>query len=310
MRIGILGLGGIGGFIGAPLAKHYSAENQEDVQLVFICRGDTKKEIEKNGLTLTSYGNILNVRPHLVSDNPQEIGVLDVLLVTTKSFSLVDAIGMYRSCLNQDSTVITLQNMVNAKEVIQNTYKNKFNVLEGCIYVASNIKAPGQIKHLGGPGKIFIGNGPMNKYEHLIKLFRTAEIDMSFEENISPVLWKKYLFVAPVAAITTAHNVTFGELLSSKSLIATLEAMMREIKILALSKGIELTEDDIQISLELLSKFPYKSKSSLQLDYENRNERTEKHYLIDYIINECEKENIQCSSYRKINELILKNKAV
>ncbi|MEK6154720.1 2-dehydropantoate 2-reductase [Flavobacteriaceae bacterium 3-367] len=301
MRIGILGIGGIGGFVGAPLAKHYYPENENDIEIIFICRGDTKEEIVKNGLTIKSRDKIENVRPHLVSDNPIEIGILDVLLVTTKSFSLIDAINSYRSCLDTHSTIITLQNMVNAKEVIiENFGNNEFNILDGCIYVASNIKKPGYVEHLGGPGKIFIGGNLLKTHEVLIKVFKDAEIDISFVKDMETVLWKKYLFVAPVAAITTAYNVTFGELLIDVELMLSLENMMYELRKLASIKGIDLSEMDIQTSIGLLSKFPYEAKSSLQLDYEKDN-LNEKYYLVDYIIEECVKENVDYPFYKLTN---------
>ena len=48
LKIGILGMGGIGGFVGAPLAKKYK---DSDTKIVFICRGKTKENIQKEGLT-------------------------------------------------------------------------------------------------------------------------------------------------------------------------------------------------------------------------------------------------------------------
>ncbi len=304
MKIGILGLGGIGGFIGAPLAKHYK-ENSSEVEVVFICRGEIKTSIEAEGLKFTSGSKTEKIFPHLVSDDPKRIGKLDFLLVTTKSYSLVDAIKNYKECLANNSTIITLQNMVNAKELIESRTNTSFNILEGCIYVASNINSPGHVTHLGGPGKIFIGGKEKNKlYESFVSALVTAGVNIMFQKDIKPILWKKYLFVAPVAAVTTAYDVTFGELLENNSLQQILRNMMRELQKLALKKGITLTSNDIETSIDLLSKFPYQAKSSLQLDYENSNPG-EKQYLVDYVIEVCKKEGIQCPVYNQTNKLIL-----
>ncbi len=303
MKIGILGIGGIGGFIGAPLAKYYS-NSPSKAEVIFICRGKAKSTIESNGLTFTSGNQTETVFPHLVTDNPEHIGKLDFLIVTTKSYSLIDAIKHYKDCLDPHSTIITLQNMVNARELIENQIDTNYDILEGCIYVASNLNLPGEVKHLGGPGKIFIG-GLENKkpYQLFVETLNEAGIDITFQEEISTILWKKYLFVAPVAAITTAYDVTFGELLENKSLMLILEDMMKELRKLATSKGIKLTNKDIETALGLLSKFPFESKSSLQIDYE-QSKPNEKEFLLNYIIEECIKEEIHCPTYHQTDKLI------
>lgn len=304
MKIGILGIGGIGSFVGAPLAKYYK-NNPSEIEIVFICRGKIKAAIESDGLVYTSKGITETVFPHLVSDDPRQIGKLDFLLVTTKSYSLIDAIKNYQECLDQNSTIVTLQNMVNAKELIEGSIDSKFNILEGCIYVASNINSPGHVTHLGGPGKILIGgNEYSKKYQSFVNKLLFAGVDISFQEDINSILWKKYLFVAPVAAVTTAYDVTFGELLENTSLQQILREMMYELQKLALAKGVELSDGDIETSVNLLTKFPYEAKSSLQLDYEN-SKPNEKQYLVDYVIEECNKEGIYCPVYNQTNKLMI-----
>jgi 2-dehydropantoate 2-reductase len=43
-RIGILGLGGVGGYFGGLLAKAYAESDQ--FEIVFIARGETKKQLQ------------------------------------------------------------------------------------------------------------------------------------------------------------------------------------------------------------------------------------------------------------------------
>lgn len=157
MNIGILGMGGIGSFIGAKLANNY--KDNKNVNIFFICRNSTKKNILTNGLTLkTNTGNI-NCKPYLTSDDPTEIGQLDILFITTKSFSLATALKTYESCINKNTVVIPLQNGVNAKSIITKAINiSDTQILEGCIYVISNIEKPGVVKHAGGPGKILFGS--------------------------------------------------------------------------------------------------------------------------------------------------------
>lgn len=298
IKIGILGIGGIGGFVGAPLAKKYK---NSAAKIIFICRGETKTAIQNSGLLFESKGKKETIFPDLVSDNPAEIGILDVLILTSKSYSISQILNTYKDCINAETIIITLQNVVNAKEIILETLPEAGQIMEGCIYVASNVKAPGHIQHVGGPGKIFVG-GKENK--QLIDLLAEGGLDITYVENINQILWKKYLFVAPVAAITSAYKVTFGQLLEDQNLMHILENMMIEIQSLASKNNIVLTKEDIETSKDLLTKFPFESKSSLQLDFENGNQ-TEKKFLVDYVIENANKFGIETPYYNGVNAKII-----
>lgn len=298
IKIGILGIGGIGGFVGAPLAKKYK---NSATKIIFICRGETKTSIQNDGLLFESKGEKETIFPDLVSDNPAEIGILDVLILTSKSYSISNILNTYKDCINTETIIITLQNVVNAKEIIRKTLPEVGQIMEGCIYVASNVKKPGHIQHVGGPGKIFVG-GKENK--QLIDLLADGGLDITYVENINQILWKKYLFVAPVAAITSGYKVTFGQLLEDQNLMHILENMMIEIQSLASKNNILLTKEDIETSKDLLTKFPFESKSSLQLDFENNNQ-TEKKFLVDYVIENANKFGIETPFYNGVNAKII-----
>ncbi len=51
-KIGILGLGGVGGYFGGLLAKAY--QKSDDVEIIFIARGETQKAIAENGLKIVT----------------------------------------------------------------------------------------------------------------------------------------------------------------------------------------------------------------------------------------------------------------
>ncbi|MDN3673118.1 2-dehydropantoate 2-reductase [Flavobacterium branchiarum] len=298
IKIGILGIGGIGGFVGAPLAKKYKSSA---TKIIFICRGETKKSIQNEGLFFESKGTTETVFPDLVSDNPAEIGILDVLLITSKSYSVSEIINTYKDCISADTIIITLQNVVNAKEIIREALPELGQIMEGCIYVASNVKKPGTVQHVGGPGKIFVGGEKVNKW--VIILLTEGGLDITYVPNINQILWKKYLFVAPVAGITSAYKVTFGQLLEDANLMHILENMMKEIQSLASKSNIILTDEDIETAKDLLTKFPFESKSSLQLDFENNNQ-TEKQFLVDYVIENSHKNGLKTPFYDSINDKI------
>ncbi|TXK46085.1 2-dehydropantoate 2-reductase [Pontibacter qinzhouensis] len=299
-RIGIAGIGGVGGFVGAPLAAYYA--HNPDLEVVFICKGQTLKAIEEKGLIFRSEGQERVVKPDLTSDDPATIGVLDALFLTTKSYALAEVLHTYSDCIGENTLLVPLQNMVHAQEIIRNVLPTKGKVLEGCIYVVSNKVAPGVVEHRGGPGKIVIG-GDAAAAGWLVQAVTAAGVDLSFSEHIQQVLWQKFLFLSPVAALTTAYQKNFGELATAEELLEELEQMMLEVKELAATKGVTLTDENIATAKALLQKFPADAKTSLQLDFEQHN-RNEKAFLIDYVLHKAAEAGIAVPAYEQVNKRI------
>lgn len=292
-------MGGIGSFVGAPLTRHF--KDDADTEIIFICRGTTKEVIQQNGLTFTSGDNTYTSFPDLTSDQPDDIGILDILIIATKSYDLKNALRQFEECINEQTILLPLQNVVNAKELIQESLDKKAIVLEGCIYVASNIEKAGHVKHLGGPGKIFFGNKEGQNFQWVEDLCKKAGIDANYSRDIKLILWKKYLFVSPLAAITAACDITFGELRDDKKLMQRFERMMNEVKNVAALFNVKLSQKHIQDSLNMIKNFPYRAKSSLQLDVENQAQQTEKSYLVDYIIHNGSQNDVDVSVYQTMN---------
>ncbi len=65
-RIGILGLGGVGGYFGGLLAKAY--QKSDEVEIIFIARGETQKAIAENGLKIINDDTEMIVYPNLVRE--------------------------------------------------------------------------------------------------------------------------------------------------------------------------------------------------------------------------------------------------
>lgn len=303
MRIGILGMGGVGSFIGAKLTGNYKKD--KETKIIFICRAKTKENINNNGLSLISSDKKINSKPDLATDSPDEIGVLDILIIATKTFSLSKAINQYQNCLNEETVIIPLQNGVSAKEIISNNLNYKStNILEGCIYVASNIEKPGIVKHVGGPGKIFFGNRGTSDFKWVEEILTKGGLNAKYTKQIKEILWKKYLFVSPLAAMTTAQGITFGELAESPEHMNQLKRMMNEVQKVAKHFNVTLTDKDVKESLSMLSNFPYQSKSSLQLDFENNNDKTEKYSLVDFIIEKGEQYGVNVDNYKEMDKKI------
>ena len=105
MKIGIIGSGGVGGFFGAKLAK-----SGQDV--AFIQRGAHLEAMQRNGLKVESGLGDITLPAVRATDNPGEVGLVDVALVTVKSGQTDEAVELTKPMMGKNTAVITLQNGV------------------------------------------------------------------------------------------------------------------------------------------------------------------------------------------------------
>lgn len=284
-RIAIAGIGGIGGYIGGKLANYYSSI--ENIEIIFIAKGEMAEAIHSNGLQLVSNDTLYNCVPTLTSDNILEIGTIDILIICTKNFSVTEILKNYASCLTPNSIIITTQNTVNGKELITPNLPDGALLLEGSIYIASNIIKPGCVKHLSGPAKFIFGNNGalQSKGVKIAKILSDAGIDATYTTNITSVLWKKFMFVSPTAIVTAIFKISFLEILENTKSKFLFINLVSELMQLAKAKKIAIDENTLENNISLLGSFKGNVKSSFQLDLENK-KHTEFNSLVKYVIEE------------------------
>ncbi|MFM9989353.1 ketopantoate reductase family protein [Flavobacterium sp.] len=284
-RIAIAGIGGIGGYIGGKLAYYYS--NIDDVEIIFIARGEMAEAINKKGLELESKGTSYKCMPALTSDNPLEIGIIDILIVCTKNFSVEELFEKYSTSLTSKSIVITTQNTVNGKEIITPYLPYGATLMEGSIYIASNVIKPGKIEHVSGPAKLFFGTDGNNdsRGDKVEKILNDAGIDATYTTNIKSVLWKKFMFVSPAAIVTALFQITFSEIVETTKSEYLFINLISELMQLSTAKKIAIDDNTVLNNINLLGNFKGNVKSSFQLDLE-KNKHTEINSLVKYVIEE------------------------
>lgn len=295
-RIAIAGLGGVGGYIGGKLAHYYS--DIEDIEIVFIARGEMAEVIRQKGLNLVSKGVSYQCVPALTSDDPSLTGSVDIFIICTKTFSVTDILKKYTACITANTTVITTQNTVSGKETILPLLPEGATLMEGSIYIASNITAPGKVEHVSGPAKFYFGTDGVadNKGAEIVKIMADAGIDATYTVDIKPVLWKKFMFVSPAAIVTAVFQTTFSGILENKQAEVLYSGLMAELMQLARAKNIAFDENTIVNNINLLSNFKGEVKSSFQLDLQS-NKPAEIESLVKYVIEEAKLYQVQVPNF-------------
>ena len=104
-RIGVLGLGGVGGYFGGLLAGKY--HNSENIEVVFIARPETEKVIKEQGLKLITPEKEEVVYPDLITSTINSIGTLDVLIVAVKSYDLMASITNIAPSIDKNTIILS-----------------------------------------------------------------------------------------------------------------------------------------------------------------------------------------------------------
>ena len=270
MKIAVLGIGGVGGYYGAKLTSSYASS--EEHKISFIARGEHLKAIQEKGLTLITPTESFTATPSVATGNPEELGPLDLVLVCVKGYGLEDAVRLIISNIHADSVIIPLLNGVNNAERIRKVLKRGI-IMNGCVYISSHIERPGVVEQTGGSCKLLFGpeNGLSGVYRNIENLMENAGINAVLSENITIDVWTKYVFIGPLAGLSSVLQLPLGAIMENDKDHTMLEGMMKEVASIAAAQGIHLPENIVSSSLAMTNNFPYDTKTSMQLDREMGN---------------------------------------
>jgi 2-dehydropantoate 2-reductase len=281
MNIAIFGIGAVGGYCGALLARHAARQGN---RVTFITRGGMLDAIRGNGLTLQTPEGQFTVHPHQATDDPGACGPQDLVLICTKTYHLDDAARQLAPVVGSNTTLLPLLNGVDNAERLR-ALLPQARVLNGCIYISAVVAEPGIIRHISGPGRVVFGaeQGDPERGLALEALFTTAGIPAEYRADIETAVWEKYLFIEPVGSAGSLTRQNFGGLLVDAAHSALLEGLLGELEAVALAKGVALPANIRQATLDKYRSFPAATKTSMQLDYE-KGRQTEIESFSGYVI--------------------------
>lgn len=131
MRILVLGAGGVGGYFGGRLV-----EKGEDV--TFLVRTNRKRQLEEHGLVIRSVNGDFTCQPNLLTTN-DTAEVFDLVLFSTKSYHLSDAIKDVQPFVGEQTVILPLLNGIAHLDALKNAFgENK--IIGGLCFIENNIK--------------------------------------------------------------------------------------------------------------------------------------------------------------------------
>jgi 2-dehydropantoate 2-reductase len=298
MKIAIVGIGGVGGYYGGLLAKRYF--DDEDIEIVFIARGDHLEQIKKNGLNLITEKETFILRPDLATDNPADCGIFNCVIFCVKTYGLEESAKLLSSSINENTVVISLLNGVDNADRLS-AVLNKGKIFNGCVYVGAHIVRPGVVQQAGSMNQLFFGNKSDDKMEakHIENILKQASIDAQYRIDIENIVWEKYVLISAFATATTFLGKTMRGIIDSKNGRELLDDLLTEVLHVSEAKRINLPKNIRKEIISKVSTFPPDVKTSMQMDSEKGN-KTELETFTGYIVREAGIYGISVPTYKRI----------
>jgi len=296
-KVLIVGIGGVGGYFGGLLAKAF--QNSDEIGLYFLARGQNLAAIQTNGLRVIKKGERFTIKPHLATDDLKLIGPVDYVILCVKNYDLDECLLLLKPCITKHTIILPLLNGVDHHGKIQAAYPQNV-VLAGCVYLVGRLTAPGIVENRGNVSSLFFGLKEVTdeRFLCLEAIFKQADIVATLTKDIEQVVWTKFVFVSAIATATSFYHHSVGQIIEDKEMDHSLRQLIHEVCSLARAKKIELPEEIEQLTYQNISKLPYATTSSMQVDMEKHSTKTELEALTGYVVHQIEQLNLQSPVFR------------
>jgi 2-dehydropantoate 2-reductase len=262
MRIAVMGAGGLGAYLGARLAV-------AGADVAFIARGAQLAAIRNRGLTIRSPLGDAFLPGAVATDNPAEIGPVDLVLFTVKLWDTEEAARASLPLLASDTRLLTLQNGIDSVDLISR-WVPEHQVVGGVTYIAASIATPGMVDHTGGGRRLVVdgigGHVVTRDFRQVCE--RAIGIDFEATESINSVIWEKFIGFAAFSAATSLMRTTAGPLVGNAETRAFLRQLLRDGAAVAQAAGNAIAPDFVEVSLHFIASIAPTTRSSMATDLE------------------------------------------
>jgi len=277
VKIAIFGSGGVGGYFGGRLAAA-----GEDV--TFLARGAHLAALQSEGLRISSPLGDVHLPTVQAADRPQAIGPVDVVLFTVKLYDVDTAAATLAPLLGPNTVVITMQNGVDAMDMVAR-HVGPAHVAGGAAYIVAVIDRPGHIRHTVAHQLVF-GERDGTRSDRLVA-FEAAGIRAGFQAkastDVQADLWVKFVRLATWSGMTTVTRAPMGVIRSTPETYDLMMTAIQEVIAVGEAKGIGFPADLMDGTIALIKNFPAGSKSSMLEDIE-RGKRLELPWLSGAVV--------------------------
>jgi 2-dehydropantoate 2-reductase len=253
LKVAVLGLGGVGGFLAAILAR-------AGCEVLVLAGEQTAHMLAHDGLRLESgrYGSF-DVR---VRSTERLSEAVDSVLVTVKATQLEGAIERVAPGELGDAIVVPFLNGLEHVDRLRALYQRD-SVVAATIRIETTRVRPGLIRHTSPFAAVDLAPAPANRerVDRLAEALRAAGVDVRARDDEKKMLWDKFAVLEPMALLTTHMRASIGPARSQRR--EDLVGLVREVAAVASADGAPTDADRV---LGFIDSVPESMESSMQRD--------------------------------------------
>ena len=263
MKVAVMGAGSIGGYFGGMLAR-----GGHDVTL--IARGEHLHAIRANGLLMQTQAGNFTV-PCAATDQPSEVGPVDLALLTTKTYHNAVAVPEMAPMIGYDTAILCLQNGIDSYLPLVDAFPHAV-ALPGAAYIEAGRSGPGAVTQAGDIVRIVTGSirgsdpSHQEKAEVICAAFRDAGVPAEASDDIAVTLWTKFLFITTMAGTTSLAREYLRDLLPRPEWHKIIVGCMSEIERAGRASGVDLAPTIVADTLAYMQSAKGAMSASMHAD--------------------------------------------
>ena len=254
LRHTILGAGGVGGLVGACLARCGAS-------VAMVVRPESLTQYPEQLHLESGFGNF-----SVPVSRAAEVPPSDVLWITVKATQLDAALKAFTTP-DSVKAIVPLLNGIDHLAVLRAKY-GAGRVIAATIAVETERVAPGHIVHRSPFARLNMSSAGRSLLGATLDELQKMGFECRFIDDEPTLMWSKLVFLAAFALTTTASGKTTGEILADPEWRQQGLSCIREACAVAVAEGAKI---DAGAVIASVMKMPGNMRSSMQKDVERGN---------------------------------------
>lgn len=263
MKIAVLGVGAMGSVYAGLFA-----DSGHEVWAIDVWQ-DHLDAIKATGLRIEGASGDRTIKTLNVSSDVADAGVCDLYIIATKASGVGHAASAIASLMGPESLVLTIQNGLGSGERI-GEHISVENVLLGVAEgFGASMKGPGHAHH-NAMNLIRIGEmggGLSPRLLGVAEVWQGAGFNVKAFDDISQLIWEKFICNCTYSAPCTAFDCTIGELMDRPDRYRLALGCALEIYELGKARGIAFSFDDPVAYVKAFGERMPNARPSMLLDH-------------------------------------------
>jgi 2-dehydropantoate 2-reductase len=295
IRVAVLGAGAVGCYYGGMLAR-------AGHPVTLIGRPAHVEAFRASGLRFEGLKFDEQV-PVEASTEAAAVRGARLVLFCVKSTDTEQAAAQIARHLDPDAVVVNLQNGVDNTERIRSKVSQP--VVPAVVYVATEMKGPGHLKH-HGRGDLVIGSLDGTVSAGILRdlkiRFENASIPVQISDNVAGELWAKLVVNCAYNALSAISQLPYGKLIEGQGVREVMRDVVEETLAVAKASGVTMAPGMLDKVYRIAEAMPTQYSSTAQ-DLA-RGKPTEIDHLNGYVVRRGEALGIAAPANRALHALV------